>query len=84
MSEGQQLEKRATLLRKALAERDRRVRKMQEHQATIEGKERRIEQQRKDRESIRAIEEEAIDIADDWGARDAAERRRRERRMRRG
>jgi len=84
MSEGQQLEKREKLFRKALAERDRRVRQMVRNQATVEGKERRAKQQRIDRERIAEIEREAVDIADDYGPRQAAERRRNERRQRRG
>lgn len=84
MAEGQRLEKRAEQFRKALIERDRRVKEMVKNQATVEGREKRIKQQKKDRARIAEIEREAVDIADDWGPRQAAERRRNERRQRRG
>jgi hypothetical protein len=81
---GQRLEERSEQFRKAMAERDRRIEEMKKNQATVEGREERIKQQREDRERIAAVEREAIDIADDYGPRHAAERRRKERREERG
>ena len=83
MAEGQQIEKRGELFRKAMAERDRLEKEMLKNQMTVKGRDARIKQQKRDRERIAAIEREAIDIADDYGPRDAAERRRYERRLKR-